>query len=321
MSGPHRVSFRGTVVTGPLAYTASDLILADAAAPTGTVEARYPPRTRDAEALAERVARTRPERLVAAGDGATLDVAKHAWTLLPGPARPELVLAPLGAEPWRAFAPFTSLYEPDGERVSRRDDALGGGLVVIDGRALAGRAATVRHLQRADSAVHAVEVLIGRRAGPWGRALAAAALAALAADDPAGDVAAAGLATEAFASAGLGLAHAVASPLGALAGRTHDTVNALLAPYTVDFWGDRVDWAAPAAGLGVPPRAGAVADRLRELRDRAGVPQTLREAGFDRGLLERAVPRALRSSGIPWLPAPVTAEDVTGLLDRAWAGR
>ncbi|GAA1738158.1 iron-containing alcohol dehydrogenase [Luedemannella helvata] len=323
MSEPHRVAFHGTVVTAPLAYAPGDLVVADPAAgadvPPGAVRATYPPRASDAAAIAELVTRERPPRLVAAGDGAALDVAKYAWTLVAEATRPDLVLAPLGAEPWRAFAPFTSLYEPDGERVSRRDPALGNVTVVIDTRALAGRTAAVRHLHRADSAVHAVEVLVGRRAGAWGRALAAAGLTALTADDPAGDITAAGLVTEAFASAGLGLAHAVASPLGALTGRTHDTINVLLAPYVVEFWGERIDWTAPASGLGVAPKASAVADRLRELRDRANVPQTLRDAGLDRSVLTSAVPRALRSSGIPWLPAPVTAEDISGLLDRAWA--
>nr|MDT0660759.1 iron-containing alcohol dehydrogenase [Micromonospora sp. DSM 115978] len=326
---PHRVAFTGTVSTGALTYADGDLVVVDtvgaAARPAGrgtVVDVTHPPRLADARRVADLVRRHRPRRLVAAGDGATLDVAKQGWLLAAadGPV-PALRLAPLGAEAWRAFAPFTSLYEPDGRRISRRDPALGAGAVLIDATALAGRAEPVRHLQRADSTVHALEVLVSRRSGAWARALAAAGLAALRSDDPEWDVVAAGLITEAFASTGLGLAHALASPLGVQATRPHDAVNVLLAPYVVEHWGDRVDWTEVADGLGTAARAGAVAERLRVLAGLAKVPDTLRGAGFDADTLAEVVPLALRSSGIGWLPAPVDRDTVAGLLCRAWAGR
>ncbi|BCJ70017.1 iron-containing alcohol dehydrogenase [Polymorphospora rubra] len=326
---PHRVAFRGEVETAALAYGDGDLVLVD---PAGgrvpgvdvhparplplVVEAGYPPRWTAVRSLVGRLDRHRPARLVVIGDGATLDVGKQAW--LGAASAPELVLVPVGAEPWRAFAPFTSLYDPDGRRVSRVDPALGGARVVIDTDALAGRSATVRHLARADTAVHAVEVLVSRRTRDWGRALATAGLAALRRDRPADDVVAAGLVTEAFASTGLGLAHAAASPLGARAGRTHDTVNVLLGPYVVEFWGDRVDWSEVATVLGTAADAGAVAGRLRELRKLAGVPATLDAAGFGWEQVADVVPAALRSSGMPWLPEPVDDAALTGLLRRAF---
>ncbi|MFY1635689.1 hypothetical protein ACN27F_20855 [Solwaraspora sp. WMMB335] len=342
--GTHRVSFRGEILTAGPDYCPADLVVADldvtdlddahpgggagraAGAPDpGAVRAvvpvAQPPRSADADAVVEAVRRHRPERLVAVGDGGTLDVAKHAWNLLAAGQRPPLVLVPAGAEPWRAFAPFSSLYEPDGQRVSRRYEDLTGQQVRLDSAALAARQPGVRHLHRADTAVHAVEVLTGRRAGPWGRALAAGALAALADDQPIADLVAAGLATEAFAAAGLGLAHALASPLGALARRRHDLPNVLLAPAVAEFWGTRVDWTPVAAAVNCHADAGSVARWLRELRDRADVPATLTAAGFDRALLADVVPQAMRSSGMPWLPEPVDATTLTDLLDRAWVNR
>ncbi|WP_432843289.1 hypothetical protein [Dactylosporangium sp. CA-092794] len=312
------------VTTAALTVGAGDVVLADAAATSyfadladrpGVVASQYPPRREAAEALAALVGRRRPERVVAVGDGATLDVAKHAHA---GGA--ELVLVPVGAEPWRAFAPFTSLYEPSGQRISRPAPAVAAARVVIDPAALSARAAPVRALQRADTAVHAVEVLLSRRAQEWDRAHAGAALAALRRDRPADDVVAAGLAATAFAATGLGLAHAAASPLGAAALRTHDTVNVLLAPYVAEFWGDRADWTAVAEGLGAAPAAAAVAERLRGLAAAARVPATLGAAGFGWDSVTAAIPAALRSSGMPWLPEPVDAAGLHALLRRAWAG-
>ncbi|MEU5550911.1 iron-containing alcohol dehydrogenase [Micromonospora sp. NPDC047793] len=329
-TGEHRVAFRGVIHTGTLTLGPGDLALldpagGDVAATAGTpgdvVRVAYPPRLADAEALAVRLDRNRPERLVAVGDGSTLDVAKQAWRL--GTAGPELLLAPVGGEPWRAFAPFTSLYGRDGSRVSRPDPALGDAGVLLDAAALSRRPQRVRHLHRADSIVHAVEVLLSRRTQEWGRALAAAGLSALCRDAPNDDLAGvvgAGLVTEAFAATGLGLAHAAASPLGAHAGRTHDAVNVLLAPHVVAYWGDRVDWRAVAGPLGTSPRADAVAARLTDLADLAGVPRTLCAAGFSWEQVRAAVPAAMRSSGMPWLPGPVDEATLTELLRRAWAG-
>ncbi|QOC92992.1 dehydroquinate synthase/iron-containing alcohol dehydrogenase family protein [Micromonospora craniellae] len=330
-TGEHRIAFRGVIRTGAITLGPGDLALLDAAGgdvtatagtPGDVVRVAYPPRLADAEALAARLDRNHPARLVAIGNGATLDVAKQAWRL--GAAGPALLLAPVGDEPWRAFAPFTSLYDPDGSRVSRPDPALGDAEVLLDAAALARRPERVRHLHRADSIVHAIEVLLSRRTQEWGRALAAAGLTALgrdAPDDHLAGVVGAGLVTEAFASTGLGLAHAAASPLGAHAGRTHDAVNVLLAPHVVAYWGDRVDWRAVAGPLGTAPRADAVTTRLTDLADLAGVPRALSAAGFSWEQVRAAVPAAMRSSGMPWLPAPVDEATLTELLRRAWAGQ
>jgi len=322
----HRVTFRGEVDSGPLCYEADDLVLLDPAGAAlsppppadRTVHIDYPPRRATAESVARLLGRHRPSRLVAAGDGATLDVAKQAW-LLAG-AGTALVLAPVGAEPWRAFAPFTSLYEPDGQRVSRPDPSLATARVVVDPAPLDRRPDQVTALHRADSAVHAVELLLNTRARSWQRVLARAGLAALDSRLAGEDVAGAGLITEAFASTGLGLAHAVASPMAARAGRTHDSVNVIVAPHVVRHWGERADWSTIASALGTAATAAAVAGSLAARRERAGLPGSLAAAGFSRDEVLAVVPFALRSSGIPWLPRPITATEVTELLERAWTG-
>lgn len=321
-----RAPVRAVVDRGPIHYQQRDLVLLDragaAAAPQPpggwTVHVRYPPRRTEAESVTRLIAQRRPHRLLAAGDGATLDVAKYAWLAAGG--GPVLVLAPVGAEPWRAFAPFTSLYEPDGGRVSRPDQRLASARVVVDPVALAQRPDRVTRLHRADSTVHAVELLLNTAARDRHRALARAGLSALDSAATGDDVVGAGLITEGFAPVGLGLAHAVASPLGARAGRTHDTVNVIAAPYVMRYWGDRIDWSTVAAALGTPAAAEAVAGALADRCAQAGLAGCLREAGFTRDEVLAVVPAALRSSGIPRLPRPTTAAEITRLLERAWAG-
>lgn len=323
----HRVSFRGTVEQGPLRCRTGDLVLLDDAGaaqyrpPAGlrVVRVTYPPRRDAAEATAGLLVQHRPTRLVAIGDGATLDVAKYAWRAAGGTA--ELVLAPVGAEPWRAFAPFTSLYEPNGPRVSRRDPGLGGARVVLCEQTLAARPEPVVALHRADSVVHGVELLLHTGAGEWSRTLARAGLAAIRGGTGVHPVIGAGLITEAFCGAGLGLAHAIASPLGAGAGRTHDVPNVILAPYVVRYYGERVDWRPVAGVLGTGASAAAVATALDSWRERAGLPNSLRAAGFTREQVRAAVPASLRSSGFPYLPVHTDAAEVAALVERAWVGR
>ena len=323
----HRVGFCGTVAQQPLRYDTGDLGLLDAAGAAGNppppgvrvVRVAYPPRRDAAEAAAGLLLQHRPARLVAVGDGATLDVAKYAWRAAGGTA--ELVLAPVGSEPWRAFAPFTSLYEPGGGRVSRKDPQLGAARVVLDETALAARAAAVVALHRADSVVHGVEVLLHTGAGGWSQALARAGLAAIRGGGGVGTVIGAGLITEGFCGAGLGLAHALASPLGAGAGRTHDVPNVILAPHVVRHYGERVDWRPVAGVLGTGSSAAAVATALDGWRQRAGLPDTLQAAGFTKEQVRAAVPAALRSSGFPYLPVATSEVEVALLLERAWAGQ
>lgn len=325
---PHRVGFHGVIASGPLVLQPEDLLVtgdADIRQDGELLRIAYPPSDQAVSRVEEAIGRARPGRVVAVGDGFVLDVAKRALAqpaLTPSQAKPvpTLTLVPVGAEPWRAFAPFTSLYGLDGARVSRRDGTVESTRIVIDGSLLRQRTESVRQLQRVDSATHAIEVLIGKAADSWGRSLALAALRALTQDDPVQDVTAAGLAAEAFSSSGLGLAHALASPIGADSRRTHDIPNAILGPHIVRYWGDLVDWGVIATTVGVAPSAEGVARWLDGLIVRAGLPQSLSEAGFDEGLLSAVPPRAVKSSGMPWLPQKIDERELSVVLRRAWAG-
>lgn len=328
-SGTHEVGFRGAVVEGPVDVAPHDLlvgddaleILCDVPASTRSDRTGRPPRWSEAAQIASAVPVDARSRLIAVGSGAVLDVAKQAW-LLAG-ATAGLVLVPGGDEPWRAFTAFTSLYDPDGVRRSRSDPALRTATVVLDPRVRAARPASTDRLARADTAVQAIEVLVGTRATGWGRQLAAAGLRAAATTDPPGlaptdGLVAAGFVAEAFGASCLGLAHAIASPLGARLGRAHDVANVVLGPAVVEHWGDAVEWTAVAAALGCAPDATDVAERLRALGRDAAVPGLQDLASSQAQVLDLVLPAALRSSGIPWLPFPVDQGAVEQVVRRAW---
>lgn len=276
------------------------------------------PRQEDAESLARVWATRRPARVVVRGAGYAFDVARRAMDVLGEPL--SLVFVPAGAEPWRAFAPFGSLYELDGERRSGAWSVRTDPLIVLDEALWASVPAAARQLHRVDSAVHAIEVLISAAATPWSRELATGALRLLSRDADGGlaSVAASGMAVHAFASTGLGAAHALASPLGLLHHRTHDQPNAILGAAMVRWWGGAVDWHPVTEVIGGAPTAESVAGWLEDLPGRTGSPYRLSDAGFDPGTETEVLDRAVRSSGVPWFPQPRGRERLAELLAAVW---
>ncbi|MTD15210.1 iron-containing alcohol dehydrogenase [Nakamurella sp. YIM 132087] len=319
MSGrrPHGVGFTGEVHEGPVALRVSDLVVLDAASAAllgasgaggdGPVIVEDLPTDR---AVAGLLLRPTAQRVVAFGNGSTLDVAKQAAAGL-GVA---CVLVPCGSEPWRAFAPFTSVYDDAWQRHSTADPRYGAAQVHLDRSLLERVPAEVRALLRADLSVNGVEVLLSAAASTWDRALAAGGLRLLRHDDPVDDLVAAGFIAGAFSSCGLGLAHAISSPAGQLDRRTHDLPNVILGPRVTAGWGDRADWSEVAAALGTAASAESVTEALDDLRLAAGAPSTLAAAGFDPDRFDEVAARALRSSGIPHLPRSVDAAEILQLL-------
>ena len=271
-------------------------------------------------ALAAHVRATDATCVVAAGSGAVLDAGKLA-ALETGAG---LVLVPCGDEPWRAFAPF-SVVDDGAERPTVRDDAFATARVIVADDALAAVEDRVIAVSAVDSAVHAIESLLSGRGQPYSDALAVAALG-IVADELAGDaltvtgrarvVVASGLAVEAFMATNLGLAHAVASPLGTALGVTHDTINGVLGRTAVAFADGAPAIGAVAAALRVPPRVDAVVGALDRLLDRAGLPRTLRGLGIGWPSVEGVLPAAERSSGVK-AAAPGT---VRAFARAAWDG-
>lgn len=285
-------------------------------------------------ALAETVLSTRAERLLAIGCGAVLDAAKFAARRVElGSSRPlELVFIPCGAEPYRAVARFAVVDDGSGNRPTVVDPTFGRATVVVLPELLHSLPEHVVALHALDTTVHAVESLLSTGTHPFARALAVAALRivaenALAADGHEAEtrsrlIVAAFLAAEAFSSTKLGLAHAIASPLGAAVGTTHDAINGVLGEAVVRFWADESSgFAEVATGLGVEPTVEDVCGALERLRLAAGLPPSLRELGIGWKRVEAVLPQSARSSGIAVLPRPLSDGALAAFARRAWSGR
>jgi alcohol dehydrogenase len=298
-----------------------------------TVECEGRPGKRLVGELAERARSAGIARIAALGDGALLDAAKLAARALDDGAAEEpleLVLVPCGAEPYRAVTRF-AVIDDAGERPTVVDDRFGRASVVVVPEALEllPEATVARHAL--DSAVHAIESLLSRLANPYSRALASGALRSIAEETRARDatsaesrarlVVAAFLAAEAFSSTRLGLAHAVASPLGTHLGITHDALNAVLGESVVAFWGGQVaglDDIAAALELDATPAS--VSSWLSALREAAGLPPSLRELDVPWSGVEAILPTAAKSSGISVLPRRLPGSGLARFARRGWAG-
>lgn len=125
------------------------------------------------------------------------------------------------------------------------------------------------------------------------------------------------LSAVAFASAGSGMHHKICHVLGGTFNLPHAQTHAIVLPQVLAF-------NAPAALDAERRIASAFASDtavggLNELRERIDAPVALRDYGFKRSDIPRAVEIALPS--IPASnPREVTVENLTALLEAAWAG-
>ena len=342
--GGYAPSFAGEIVVGEEALPEAALVLVDAHLSAPALDAglfagdalvvlseRRPDRGFVADALAAASAGGAAQ-VAAIGSGALLDAAKLVSLALeeqrglPVP----LTFVPCGPEPYRAFARF-AVVDQDGQRPTVVDPRFARARVLLATRLLAAQAEEIVAVHALDTAVHCVESLLSSHAHPAARLLALAALRTVAEEVPrfrgepetagARLVVAAAAAVEAFSTTRLGLAHAIASPLGTRLGVTHDTINGVLGEAVVTFWGEEVPgFADVAAGLGVEPSLGAVVDALAWLRARATLPASLEAMGVAWSDVESVLPQAARSSGIAALPGPVDAASIESFAARAWAG-
>lgn len=297
-----------------------------------TVVAERRPDAAFVAALAEQASRTDVQRIAAIGDGALLDAAK--LTALAVEKRtghlPELVLVPCGTEPYRAVTRF-AVVDNDGQRPTVVDERFGCASVVLAPELLAVIPLDVAACHVLDSAVHAIESLLSSLAHPFSRAQATAALRIIAEHTEDG-VPASGearthlavasfLAAEAFSSTRLGLAHALASPLGTELGVTHDTLNGVLGEAVVSFWGSDVPgFSDIAVAVGRAANPSRVQSWLGALRATARLPGCLRDLGVPWASVEAILPRASQSSGIAVLPRTLSGSALEDFARRAWAG-
>lgn len=130
----------------------------------------------------------------------------------------------------------------------------------------------------------------------------------------------------ALANSGLGVAHGLSHPLGALYDLPHGLLCAVLLPYVMEF---NLEVAAPkyaqlAAAFHINPEgrsveelAVAVHGAVCELSDRVGIPPSLRELGVQEDDLPWVAENALRGSTLK-NPRTPTNEDLLLLLEEAF---
>ena len=123
---------------------------------------------------------------------------------------------------------------------------------------------------------------------------------------------------------GLGAMHSLSHPCGAVLDTHHGLTNAVVMPYVLVFNRARIEerLGALARYLGLPrPGFGAVLDWVLALRERIGIPHTLREIGVREEHVERLVPMAEKDPSSATNPVPLSTGSLDALYRRAIAGK
>ena len=131
----------------------------------------------------------------------------------------------------------------------------------------------------------------------------------------------------AFTNALLGATHAMSHQVGGLLDLPHGVVNGVLLPHVIRFNAtetpERFIPLAQAAGLPVPPgmpgdEAGyLLADLVRSMGDKVGIPRGLGELGVRECDLETLAKNAMADACLTTNPRPASPQDLTALFRAA----
>ena len=122
---------------------------------------------------------------------------------------------------------------------------------------------------------------------------------------------------------GLGAMHSLSHPCGAVLDTHHGLTNAVVMPYVLDFNRPAIEdrMAAVARYLDLPsPSFAAVLDWILALRERIGIPHTLKDIGVDEPYARRLAPTAAADPSSPTNPVPLDAANLEALYLRAING-
>jgi alcohol dehydrogenase len=200
--------------------------------------------------------------------------------------------------------------------------------VILDAELAASAPRRVMAAAGMDALSHAVESYVTTRRTPISRLFAREAWHLLEAhferllDNP-GDLEAAGamllgahLAGAAIEGSMLGAAHACANPLTAHYGIAHGAAVNLTLPHVVRFNAATAEDAYH--GLADASDASALADRLTDLRAKAGLPARLRDCGVEAGGLPKLAAEAATQWTARFNPRPVTVDDLLAIYEAAF---
>ncbi len=114
---------------------------------------------------------------------------------------------------------------------------------------------------------------------------------------------------------GLGATHSLAHPLSSDSGMHHGTANAVMLPFVLEFNQSVV--AQRLAGLAALFGGGNIADRVRELNERAAIAPRLRDYGVTAEVLPALADKAIQDGCHQLNPRPCTREDLLALYRAA----
>ena len=122
---------------------------------------------------------------------------------------------------------------------------------------------------------------------------------------------------------GLGAMHSLSHPCGAVLDTHHGLTNAVVMPYVLAFnrpaIADRTT--VLARYLDLPnPSFSAVLDWVLELRERIGIPHTLKDIGVEEAHAARLAPMAAADPSSPTNPVPLDPVNLEALYLRAING-
>ena len=122
---------------------------------------------------------------------------------------------------------------------------------------------------------------------------------------------------------GLGAMHSLSHPCGAVLDTHHGLTNAVVMPYVLDFNRPAIEdrMAAVARYLDLTnPSFAAVLDWVLALRERIGIPHTLKDIGVDEPYARRLAPMAAADPSSPTNPVPLDATNLEALYLHAING-
>lgn len=303
-------------------------------------------------AVAYRAREVGAEAIIALGGGSAIDAAKAGWVESRKPGTPlESIspLQPLGIEaglPILVAIPTTSgtgsdasfgivLYKEGVGKIAVGSPEVTPFYTVLDPKLPASAPEKLRAATGMDALSHALESLVAQQSNPFSEALAEKAATILFTrlpDAVSGDLEAiaevhlaATMAGMAFSSSGLGLAHAIAHPLGAALRLHHGTTVGILLPEVVRHYST----ASPEAKsryerlrkvledlYGLEP-AEDLATHVERLQSDIGFPRKFSEAGVSRVSFEAAVEKAVEGylhdpdiAFSPTLPEPAEVREM-----------
>ncbi len=122
---------------------------------------------------------------------------------------------------------------------------------------------------------------------------------------------------------GLGAMHSLSHPCGAVLDTHHGLTNAVVMPYVLDFNRPAIaeKMTALARYLDLPnPSFAGVLDWVLDLRERIGIPHTLKDIGVDEAHAHRLAPMAAADPSSPTNPVPLDTANLEALYLRAING-